>query len=230
MTQPAQLDFTRAAQRGLVIGLNEFPGYLGAALAGVAPGYLAAALGPREGLLWFGAAVIGLATLLSWLAVAETLPWARDEVKRHASAAATSLRPRYPAGVSPRPSTGEMFALSWRDRRMAALCQAGLVEKFVDALVWALAGLPAQRGVDLPGIGWIVGVTASPGARRSSSPALSDRLGRHLLNAWGMWICGALSRWMPLGSALPEHVGRSGRAGHGDVVSEPQRRRATSRT
>jgi MFS family permease len=203
MTQTAKLDFTRADQRGLVIGLNEFSGYVGVALAGVVTGYLAAALGPREGLLWFGAAVIGLATLLSWLAVAETLPWARDEVKRHSGVSAPSLRPRYPAGVSAQPSTGEMFALmSWRDRRMAALCQAGLVEKFVDALVWAFWPVYLhQRGVDLPGIGWIVGVYGFTwGAAQFFTGKLSDRLGRHLLNAWGMWICGAGVALMPLGS------------------------------
>ncbi len=203
MTQTAKLDFTRADQRGLVIGLNEFSGYVGVALAGVATGYLAAALGPRQGLLWFGAAVIGLATLLSWLAVAETLPWARDEVKRHASASATALRPRYPSGVSAQPSTREMFALmSWRDRRMAALCQAGLVEKFVDALVWAFWPVYLhQRGVALPGIGWIVGVYGFTwGAAQFFTGRLSDRLGRHLLNAWGMWICGAGVALMPLGS------------------------------
>jgi MFS family permease len=202
MTQTAKLDFTRADQRGLVIGLNEFSGYVGVALAGVATGYLAAALGPRAGLLWFGAAVIGLATLLAWLAVTETLPWARDEVKRHAAASTSALRPRYPTNVSTQPSTREMFALmSWRDRRMAALCQAGLVEKFVDALVWAFWPVYLhQRGVDLPGIGWIVGVYGFTwGAAQFFTGRLSDRLGRHLLNAWGMWICGAGVALMPLG-------------------------------
>jgi MFS family permease len=201
MTQTAKLDFTRADQRGLVIGFNEFSGYVGVALAGVATGYLAASLGPRAGLLWFGAAVIGLATLLAWLAVAETLPWARDEVKRHAAASTSALRPRYPADVSTQPSTGEMFALmSWRDRRMAALCQAGLVEKFVDALVWAFWPVYLhQCGVDLPGIGWIVGVYGFTwGAAQFFTGKLSDRLGRHLLNAWGMWICGAGAALMPL--------------------------------
>jgi MFS family permease len=205
MTQTAKLDVTRPDQRGLVIGLNEFSGYVGVALAGVATGYLAAALGPREGLLGFGALVIGLATMMAWLAVAETLPWARDEVKQHAvatTASATSFRPRYPVGVSAKPSTSEMFALmSWRDRRMAALCQAGLVEKFVDALVWAL--LPVylhQRGVDLPGIGWIVGVYGFTwGAAQLVTGKLSDRFGRHLLNGWGMWICGAGVALVPLG-------------------------------
>jgi MFS family permease len=203
MTQTAKLDLTRADQRGLVIGLNEFSGYVGVAIAGVLTGYAASALGPREGLLWFGAAVIGFATLLAWLTVAETLPWARDEVKRHATAYAQALRPRYPPGVSDQPTTREMFVLmSWRDRRMAALCQAGLVEKFVDALVWAFWPVFLhQKGVSLPGIGWIVGVYGFTwGAAQLFTGKLSDRLGRHQLNSWGMWVCGAGVALMPLGS------------------------------
>ncbi|WP_228898046.1 MFS transporter [Acidovorax sp. Leaf73] len=203
MTQTAKLDFTRADQRGLVIGLNEFSGYLGLAIAGVATGYLASILGPRVGLLWFGGAVIGLATFLAWTSVAETLPWARDEVKKHQGAGATVFRPRYPEAVSEHPSTAEMFALmSWRDRRMASLCQAGLVEKFVDALVWALWPIYLhQQGLSLPGIGWIVGVYGFTwGAAQFFTGRLSDRVGRHLLNVWGMWVCGAGVALMPLGS------------------------------
>jgi MFS family permease len=204
MTQTAKLDLTRPDQRGLVIGLNEFSGYLGVAIAGVITGYAASLLGPRAGLLWFGSAVIGLATLLVWLAVKETLPWAHAEVKRHAAnPAAQAFRPRYPDNVSAQPSTGEMFALmSWRDRRMAALCQAGLVEKFVDALVWVFWPVYLhQQGVGLPGIGWIVGVYGFTwGGAQFFTGRLSDRVGRHLLNAWGMWICGAGVALMPLGA------------------------------
>jgi MFS family permease len=204
MTQTAKLDLTRPDQRGLVIGLNEFSGYLGVAIAGVITGYAASQLGPRAGLLWFGSAVIGLATLLVWLAVKETLPWAHAEVKRHAAnPAAQAFRPRYPDNVSAQPSTGEMFALmSWRDRRMAALCQAGLVEKFVDALVWVFWPVYLhQQGVGLPGIGWIVGVYGFTwGGAQFFTGRLSDRVGRHLLNAWGMWICGAGVALMPLGA------------------------------
>lgn len=203
MTQTSKLDFTRADQRGLVIGLNEFSGYVGVAIAGVVTGYLASTLGPRQGLLWFGAVVIGLATLLSWLSISETLPWARDEVKRHASASAATVKPRYPTGVSAQPSTTEMFALmSWRDKRLAAICQAGLVEKFVDALVWAFWPVYLhQRGVSLPGIGWIVGIYGFTwGAAQFFTGRLSDRVGRHLLNVWGMWICGVGVALMPLGN------------------------------
>jgi MFS family permease len=203
MTQTAKLDITRADQRGLVIGLNEFSGYLGVAIAGVVTGYAASALGPRAGLLWFGAIVIGLATLLAWLAIEETLPWAHVEVKQHASPSPQALRPRYPAGVGDQPATAEMFALmTWRDRRMAALCQAGLVEKFVDALVWAIWPVYLhQRGVSLPGIGWIVGVYGFTwGAAQFVTGKLSDHLGRHRLNSWGMWVCGVGVAMLPLGA------------------------------
>ena len=204
MTQTAKLDITRADQRGLVIGLNEFSGYVGVAIAGVITGYAASLLGPRAGLLWFGAIVIGLATVLAWLAVAETLPWAHAEIKgQDAGLSAQALRPRYPTGVSEQPTTAEMFALmSWRDRRMAALCQAGLVEKFVDALVWAFWPVYLhQQGVSLPGIGWIVGVYGFTwGGAQFFTGRLSDRVGRHSLNAWGMWLCGAGVALLPLGS------------------------------
>ena len=204
MTQTAKLDITRADQRGLVIGLNELAGYVGVAGAGVLTGYAASMLGAREGLLWFGVLVIGLATALAWLAITETLPWARAEVKRHAAApSAQALRPRYPIGVSERPSTREVFALmSWRDRRMAALCQAGLVEKFVDALVWVFWPVYLhQQGVGLPGIGWIVGVYGFTwGGAQFFTGKLSDRVGRHHLNAGGMWICALGVALLPMGS------------------------------
>ena len=65
MTQTAKLDITRADQRGLVIGLNEFAGYVGVAGAGIITGYLASALGARDGLALFGLVVVVLALLLT---------------------------------------------------------------------------------------------------------------------------------------------------------------------
>jgi len=204
MTQTAKLDLTRADQRGLVIGLNEFAGYVGVAVAGVVTAYAASMLSPRAGLLWFGVGVVGLATLLAWLAIAETLPWAHAEAKRHvADPSAQTLRSRYPTGVSERPSTREVFALmSWRDRRMAALCQAGLVEKFVDALVWVFWPVYLhQQGVSLPGIGWIVGIYGFTwGGAQFFTGKLSDRVGRHHLNGGGMWLCGVGVALLPLGT------------------------------
>jgi MFS family permease len=190
MTQTAKLDLTRADQRGLAIGLNEFAGYAGVALAGVATSYAATRWGARLGLLWFGAVVIGLATLHAWLAVRETQAW--TQVKP----SATALRhaARYSRHISAQPSTTEVFALmSWRDRRMAALCQAGLVEKFVDALFWAFVPVYLyQKGLSLEAIGWTVAVYGMTwGGAQLFTARLSDRLGRHYLIAVGMAVCGA---------------------------------------
>jgi len=46
MTVTSKLDIVRANQRGLATGMNEFAGYGGVALAGVATGYLAGGFDP----------------------------------------------------------------------------------------------------------------------------------------------------------------------------------------
>lgn len=202
MTQTSKLDITRADQRGLTIGLNEFAGYVGVAIAGIVTAYLAAMYGARTGLLVFGLVVIAGALLLTLLFVKETLPWARAEGARHAAGKATGPVPRYPRDVPARPGTWQMFALmSWRDRRMAALCQAGLVEKFVDALVWVFYPVYLyQQGLSLPRVGWVIGVYGFAwGGSQLFTGKLSDRIGRHIPNVAGMWICGAGVAMMLLG-------------------------------
>jgi MFS family permease len=73
------------------------------------------------------------------------------------------------------------------------VCQAGLVEKFVDALVWVFYPVFLYRhGMSLSQIGWIVGVYGFVwGGTQLFTGKLSDRVGRHRLNVWGMWLCGA---------------------------------------
>ena len=215
MTQTAKLDVTRADQRGLVIGLNEFSGYVGVAAAGVLTGHLASFLGARAGLLWFGAAVIGLAMALVLLAVRETLPWAQ---------AASSPRPAHPADAGTQPSAREIFILmSWRDRRMAAICQAGLVEKFVDALVWVFWPVYLYRhGATLPGIGWIVGIYGFTwGGVQLLTGRLSDKVGRHRLNVWGMWVCAAGVAMVPLGGGPGWWGSAAGVTGFGMAMLYP---------
>lgn len=199
MTQTSKLDLAHGNQRGLAIGTNEFAGYVGVAVAGIVTAYLAEHLGARTSLLGFGLATVAAAGIATLLWVKETLPWARLEAARHASA--TGPRPRYPKNISARPSTWEMFTLmSWRDRRMAALCQAGLVEKFVDAWMWVIAPVWLyQHGVPLPQIGWIVGAYGIVwGVSQFWTGRLSDRIGRLKPIVWGMWLCGAGIGLMPL--------------------------------
>ena len=94
--------------------------------------------------------------------------------------------------------------MSWRDRRLAAVSQAGLVEKFVDALVWVV--LPVflyARGVSLPNIGWVVGVYGFVwGGSQLFTGRLSDRVGRFWPNVLGMWISGAGTAMVMLGEGV----------------------------
>jgi MFS family permease len=194
MTQTSKLDLTSADQRGLTIGLNEFSGYFGVAVAGIVTGYLATACGPREGLLIFGLAVVGAAGLLTLLWVKDTLPWAHAEGKKHAAGLMTGPKPRYPTNISDKPGTWEVFTLmSWRDARLASVSQAGLVEKFVDALVWVFFPVYLyQQGLSLAGIGWVVGVYGFVwGISQFFTGHWSDRVGRKKPIVAGMWLCGA---------------------------------------
>lgn len=205
MTQTSKLDITRVDERGLTLGLNEFSGYVGVAIAGVATAYMASHFGARQGILIFGMTVIVVALVLTQIWVEDTLPWAKAEAEKHAPGTTQTLRPRYPQGVSTHPSTKEIFSLmSWRDKRLMALSQAGLVEKFVDALVWIFYPVFLfEKGVSLPNVGWIIGFYGFVwGCSQLFTGRLSDRVGRHLLNVWGMWICGAGVAAMMLGDGV----------------------------
>jgi MFS family permease len=212
MTQTSALDLTKPQQRGLVIGLNEFAGYLGVALAGIATGYAATWLGARAGLLWFGAAVILLGTLLTVFAVVESQPWNLLHISNSP----------VPDGLPL--TTGQIFALmSWGDRRMMALSQAGLVEKFVDALVWMIWPLYlVQRGLPLTDIGWVLssyGITW--GVAQLATGYFSDVIGRHKLNWMGMWLCGAGVALFPLSGNALEWAASAALSGLGMAMLYP---------
>lgn len=183
MTQTSQLDLTRRDQRGLTLGLNEFSGYVGLALAGVITAYLATLMGTRLGILLFGLSTIFSALFISLFWIRDTRPW----IHLHSPIAATTPETKYP-------STREIFWLmTWKNKSLMAICQAGLVEKFVDALVWVFYPIFLyQRGVSLANIGWITGTYGLVwGFSQLFTGKLSDHIGRQIPNVAGMWICGA---------------------------------------
>ncbi len=222
MTQTAQLDLARGDQRGFAIGINEFAGYVGVAVAGIITAYLAEHLGARLGLLVFGLTATGAAGAATLLWVEETLPWARLEAARHGSL--TGPGARYAQGVSVQPSTWEMFTLmSWRDRRMAAFSQAGLVEKFVDALMWVIYPVWLyQRHFSLPEIGWIIGSYGIVwGVSQFFTGRLSDRIGRLKPIVWGMLSCGLGVGLMPLFDTAIWQAGSAMLTGFGMALLYP---------
>ena len=192
MTQTAKLDITNLNQRGLAIGLNEFAGYIGVAVAGVITGYMSEILPPREALLYFGIVVILLALLFAWICVQETLPWMHAEARDRQQQSHIHQYSYLSRSISNTPTTWEVFAwVSWHDRRMAAFSQAGLIEKFVDTLIWVFYPVYLyEQGVSLFHIGIIVGIYGFVwGTLQTVTGKLSDHIGRMKPIVLGMWIC-----------------------------------------
>lgn len=79
------------------------------------------------------------------------------------------------------PSLARLGAyMSWHDRSMLAVCQAGLLNKFADSLVAAFFPLFLERrGMSLAEVGLLVGIYAWVwGLGQVAAGALADRVGR----------------------------------------------------
>ena len=192
MTQTSKMDITHFNQRGLAIGLNEFAGYLGVAIAGVLTGYLSELLPPREALLLFGIVVTLLALLFAWFWILETLPWMHTEARSRQQENNIHQYRYGSRSISNTPTTWEVFVwVSWQDRRMAAFSQAGLVEKFVDTLIWVFYPVYLyEQGLSLFHIGIVVGIYGFVwGSLQTLTGKLSDHVGRMKPIVAGMWIC-----------------------------------------
>lgn len=194
MTVTAKADIAHAHERGLATGFNEFAGYGGVAIASIVTAYLVLEHGVRDTLLEFGIAVVFLALMSAYFFTKETLPWAEAEAKAHKDGTHKGPKPRFPKGVASAPTSSEVFKLvSYQNPTFAALSQAGMVEKFVDALVWAFYPLYLTRmGLSIVETGWVVGTYGLVwGASQLWTGPLSDKFGRKGPIVGGMWICGA---------------------------------------
>jgi MFS family permease len=179
MTVNMKIDLIGPARRGVALGINETAGYLGVAVTALATGYLAAAYGlrPAPELLGAGYALAGLA--LSVLAVRDTAPWARAEARQH----------HRQAGPNP-PFRQIALLVSWKDRTLAAVSQAGLVNNLNDGLVWVvLPVLLVDHGVSVTGVGYVKAFYPFMwAAGMIATGHLADRIGRKPPIVAGMLI------------------------------------------
>ncbi len=177
MTINAKLDLAHFWQKGLVNGINEFSGYAAVAIAGVVTAYIANLIGAKQGLFFFGIVVIIFGLILAIFLIKETLPWTKLDNKNFA------LESNF----------GKLFLhASWHDKTLRSLNQAGLVEKFTDAMVWIF--LPVfflSKNLTLVEGSAIISVYALVwGGLQLITGALSDKIGRRRLIVVGMWLCG----------------------------------------
>ena len=179
MTINSKLDLARLNQKGLVNGINEFSGYAAVAMAGVITAYVVDLYGAREGLFVFGVIVIIIGLVSSVWSIKETMPWAKLHRGNAPIVAHQSL-------------VKSFIQASWTNKTLLSLNQAGLVEKFTDAMVWIF--LPVfflSKDLTLIEGSAIVSVYALVwGGSQLITGPLSDKIGRKILIVGGMWICG----------------------------------------
>src|SRR5688572_13750080 len=123
MTVNMKVDLVGPRHRGLALGLNEAAGYMAVAGAAYLSGVIASHYGlrPEPFYLGIGFAAIGLA--LSAIFVQDTSRFVALEASRHP--------------VESRISLAKMFAeVSWRQRRLWGVSQAGFVNNLNDGLIW----------------------------------------------------------------------------------------------
>lgn len=176
-----KIDLAGPQNRGLAMGLNEFAGYFAVALAALATGWIAASYGLRPEPFYLGVAFVAIGLLLSILAVRET--------RGHAAVEASDRS--VSGSEAEKPSAREVFnSVTWKDRNLSAVTQAGLVNNLNDGMAWGLFPLVfAAAGLGLETIGILAALYPGVwGIGQLLTGALSDRLGRKWLTASGMWV------------------------------------------
>ena len=185
MSVTAKIDLVGPAGRGLAVGLDESAGYVGTGLGGLAAGLLVASYGLRPAPYLLALGVVSVGALITFGPARETLPWARAEAARHHAA---HTNPPATPGV-------KQLAryMSWHDRSMLAVCQAGMVNKVADSLVIGFFPLYfLHHGLSVANVGVLVGVYAWVwGLGQVPTGWLADRVGRKWPITTGTFLIGA---------------------------------------
>lgn len=202
-----KIDLAGPRQRGLAMGLNEFAGYLAVAISAVATGWLASRYGLRPEPLFLGLAIVGLGLGLSVFFVKET-----------------SGHMELENGSSVGKSFSEVAALaSFRHRGLASVSRTGLINNANDALAWGLLPvLMLSQGLSTFQIGTIAAVyPAVWGIAQLATGAWSDRIGRRLPVAAGMWTQAAALLWFWSADGFSQMVGAAILLGLGTALTYP---------
>ena len=188
MTQSAKMDIVQHNRRGQAMGLNEFSGYLGVAVAGVATAYMAELFEPRFSLFLFMLLMVMLGLVLAMTTIHDVT--LIDKFENGAGESSNQLT-KAVGNAGGQTMLAKIYYVSWHNKSLMALCQAGLVEKFVDSLIWIFYPIYLfQNGLTLPEIGWVVGCYGVVwGGGQLFSGWISDHVGRWLPIVSGMFIC-----------------------------------------
>lgn len=186
MTVNMKVDLAKGTQRGLAIGLNEFAGYSGVALAAAVSGFIAASYSLRPEPFYLGIGIVIAGLLLSFTV---------KDTEKHLQLQARMQQRKAADPVNPR----DIFLkTTWRDSTLSSCSFAGLSTNLKDGMAWGLFPIFfATAGLSVSQIGTLVALyPASWGFFQLFTGAISDRIGRKWMIAAGMWTQAAAIWWI----------------------------------
>ncbi|MBF0706717.1 MFS transporter (plasmid) [Alkalihalobacillus hwajinpoensis] len=186
MTVNMKVDLAKSTQRGLVVGFNEFAGYIGVAIMAVVSGYVASTYSLSPEPFYIGIALVIVGFILS-LIVQNTDQHVKTQTKQQK------------AGSDP-VSTWEVFKrTSWKTPNLASNSFAGLTTNLKDGMAWGLFPIfLTSGGLSVGQIGTVVAIyPAAWGLFQLFTGLWSDKIGRKKLIVPGMFVQ-ALSLWFIL--------------------------------
>lgn len=189
MTVNMKVDLVKGNQRGLAIGLNEFAGYSGVALAAALSGYIASAYSLRPEPFYLGIGVVVVGFILS-LFTKDT----SAHLKTQAFMQVKTIHDE-------RMSTKQIFKkTTWQDRSLSSISFAGLSTNLKDGMAWGLLPLFfSAADLSVRQVGVIVALyPAAWGFFQLFTGLLSDRIGRKWLIAIGLWTQAIAIWWILL--------------------------------
>ncbi|MBI5915449.1 MAG: MFS transporter [Bacteroidetes bacterium] len=179
-----KMDLVGDKDRGLAMGLNEAAGYLAVGAVAFATGWIASEYGLRPYPFYIGIA-LSVAGLLA------TLIWVKDTLRHVAAEAGQS-------GIAQQKSV--FWETTWRNPKLGAVTQAGLVNNLNDGMVWGLLPmLLAAKHFTLAQTGVIVSIyPAVWGLGQLATGKLADVFDKRKMLTWGMALQGlALLLFIP---------------------------------
>ncbi len=172
-----KIDLAGEKDRGLAMGLNEFAGYLAVAIVAFLTGWVAAEFGLRPYPFYVGIIMAVLGLVLS-------IVWVRDTASFVAYESEISVLEYKKKNL--------FMEVSFRDRNMQSVSQAGMMTNFKDGMAWGAFPLfLAAAGLSMTQIGIVVAVyPAFWGILQVGTGKISDYTGRKKMLWAGMAVQG----------------------------------------
>ncbi len=172
-----KIDLAGEKDRGLAMGLNEFAGYVAVAVVAFLTGWIAAEFGLRPWPFLLGIVLAFLGLGMSILLIRDTAPFVAYESRN---------------ARNDHKKKNLFREVSYGDRNLMAVSQAGMMTNFKDGMAWGAFPLfLAAAGLSLSQIGVVVAVyPAFWGILQIFTGKLSDYTGRKHMLWMGMLLQG----------------------------------------